>query len=469
MRLVERTPRIRLKTREDWQIRLARAAAHLAWGLRTELALTAAVWTGWLTLSALLPARAAAAALALAVVALGWWTRSRSWLAARLHASRVGRGWERGCRHAKLATLNDRVPRLVSVRRVPAGELLRVRMPAGLAVADLEARAETIAAYLGMREVRVLRDEGNARYAAVTLCRVDPLAGTVALAWPNLAAERLSLWEPIPVGVDEDGQPVTIALPERNLLLGGEPGGGKSVAESMVLATAALDPEVDVTLLDGKQVELSVWRDAASVFVGPDLEHANTVLRQLQVEMDRRYAWLLAGRRRKVQRGDGLRLHVVAVDELAYFLTATARKPDGKPDRDAPKEFANLLRDLVSRGRAAGIIVVAATQKPSGDVVPTALRDLFGFRWALRCSTRDASDTILGAGWATLGYSAATVAGDQRGVGYLLAEGSVPTRLRSYYLSDDDLNTLAQRAVPLRAAWTELAHSTASGRLEVVA
>jgi DNA segregation ATPase FtsK/SpoIIIE, S-DNA-T family len=108
------------------------------------------------------------------------------------------------------------------------------------------------------------------------------------------------------------------------------------------------------------------------------------------------------------------------------------------------------------RGRAAGIIVVAATQKPSGDVVPTALRDLFGFRWAFRCSTRDASDTILGAGWATLGYSAATIAGDQRGVGYLLAEGQVPVRLRSYYLADDDLRVLAERAVLLRAAWADL-------------
>jgi hypothetical protein len=75
--------------------------------------------------------------------------------------------------------------------------------------------------------------------------------------------------------------------------------------------------------------------------------------------------------------------------------------------------------------------------------------------WAFRCSTRDASDTILGAGWATLGYTAATIAGDQRGVGFLLAEGQVPVRLRSYYLSDADLARLAKRAADLRQSFAD--------------
>ncbi len=447
MRLIERTPAVIVRSREDWQTRLTRGMVHLAWGLRVEVVLVAAVWTVWLLAEAVLPHLLAVAALLLlagiAVVA----PRLRGRLAGLLYAAHVSRGWERGCRHARLATITDRVPLLVSVRQVPAGDLLRVRMPAGLPVADLEDRAETVAAYLRLREVRVLRDEHNARYAQVTLVRVDPLAGTVALPWPLLAAGRLSLWEPIPVGVDEDGQPVTVSLPERNLLIGGEPGGGKSVAASMPIAVAAFDPDVDLWLLDGKRVELGVWKPCAACFVGSSLADAIDALKRLQTEMDRRYDWLEAHGRRKVEPGDGLRLIVVACDELAYYLTIG--------DRNGVREFANLLRDLVSRGRAAGIIVVAATQKPSGDIVPTALRDLFGFRWALRCSTRDASDTILGAGWATLGYSAATIAGDQRGVGYLLAEGQVPSRLRSYYLADADLTALAERARLLRSEGEE--------------
>jgi S-DNA-T family DNA segregation ATPase FtsK/SpoIIIE len=83
-------------------------------------------------------------------------------------------------------------------------------------------------------------------------------------------------------------------------------------------------------------------------------------------------------------------------------------------------------------------------------VVPTYLRDLFGFRWALRCSTPDASDTILGRGWAAQGYSAAQVDATARGVGLLLQEGGVPVRLRACYLDDLELAELARRAEALR-------------------
>jgi S-DNA-T family DNA segregation ATPase FtsK/SpoIIIE len=96
------------------------------------------------------------------------------------------------------------------------------------------------------------------------------------------------------------------------------------------------------------------------------------------------------------------------------------------------------------------MITVATTQKPSADVVPTYLRDLFGFRWALRCSTPEASDTILGRGWASQGYSAATIDPAARGVGLLLQEGGVPVRLRACYLDDLDLAELARRAEQLR-------------------
>src|SRR5207253_8952844 len=131
--------------------------------------------------------------------------------------------------------------------------------------------------------------------------------------------------------------------------------------------------------------------------------------------------------------------------EMALFTTGL-----GGDEKKLAAECSNLLRDLVSRGRAAGIIVVAATQKPSSDVVPTALRDLFGFRWALRCSTPQASDTILGSGRATKGFSATSIEGKDRGVGLLLSEGGVPVRLKAYYLSDDDLKILVRRAEGLR-------------------
>jgi hypothetical protein len=122
--------------------------------------------------------------------------------------------------------------------------------------------------------------------------------------------------------------------------------------------------------------------------------------------------------------------------------------------------FAELLRDLVARGRAAGVIVLAATQKPSADVVPSALQDLFGFRLALRCTTPQASDTILGQGWASQGHNAGTIPPADRGVGYLLAEDGLPVKLRTFYLDDDQITDLATRAHEQRHGPTAAAITT---------
>jgi hypothetical protein len=60
------------------------------------------------------------------------------------------------------------------------------------------------------------------------------------------------------------------------------------------------------------------------------------------------------------------------------------------------------------------------------------------------------SDTILGAGWSTAGYAASSIDAAHRGVGYLLHEGGEPVRMRTFYLTDDDLTALARRAEALR-------------------
>ena len=67
------------------------------------------------------------------------------------------------------------------------------------------------------------------------------------------------------------------------------------------------------------------------------------------------------------------------------------------------------------------------------------------------------ANTILGGGWATAGFSAATIDAAHRGIGFLLHEGGQPVRLRTFYLADDDLSGLARRAEQLRAAHAETA------------
>jgi len=329
-------------------------------------------------------------------------------------------------------------PRVLQIDRTPAGEQVQLLLPRGACLPDLEPHAERLAAWMSLADLRLERDPSDARRCTLSTIRRDPLSEPLTHQWPHLDAAQLSLWDPIPVGVDDSGRIVSLTLVEHNLLLGGEPGAGKSVALSLLLATAALDPGCRLTLLDGKLVELAPWAQLAHRSVGVDVDDAVRVLRELQEEMDDRYLTLLASGQRKIRRGDALPLHVVVIDELAHYLTGGERK--------SRAEFADALRDLVSRGRAAGIIVLAATQKPSHDIVPTSLRDLFGFRWALRCNTPQASDTVLGAGWASQDYSASTIDAAYRGVGLLLHEGGRPVRLRAYHLDDDAVTRLIARS-----------------------
>lgn len=253
----------------------------------------------------------------------------------------------------------------------------------------------------------------------------------------------LSIHHPTYLGVDEYRAAVEVELMYRQILLGGEPGAGKSVALNNIVGHAAMCADVRLVLIDGKLVELLPWAPVADVFVGNDIAHALHVLTGLQTEMDRRYAFLARQGRRKVTAADGEAIMLV-VDEIAYFSATVG-------DKRTQEEFVCLLRDLVARGRAAGIIVVAATQRPSADIVPTSLRDLFGYRLAFRCTTEISSDIILGYGWAKEGYSAQHIDPADRGVGYLLAEGGVPRRIKCAYLTDADIRTLVGRAQWIRS------------------
>jgi S-DNA-T family DNA segregation ATPase FtsK/SpoIIIE len=263
----------------------------------------------------------------------------------------------------------------------------------------------------------------------------------------SVPVSSLSIYDPIHLGVDEYGRLVELELMYRNILIGGEPGSGKSVGVADIVGHAALCTDCSLWLFDGKRVELGLWRDVADVFVGPNIEDALTRLRQLQMEMDRRYDELDRVRRRKIVRTDPIPVILAVIDELALYSVTYGSK-------DQQEAFVRLLRDLVARGRAAGVIVVAATQRPSADIIPTSLRDLFGYRLAFRCTTDSSSDIILARGWADRGFDASTIAPEDKGVALLLAEGGVPRRIKAAYLTDSDIYGLAEYAVRLRGRRT---------------
>ena len=196
-------------------------------------------------------------------------------------------------------------------------------------------------------------------------------------------------------------------------------------------------------LFDGKRVELGMWDEVADEFVGPDLDHAIITLKRLQRVMDNRYTWLHARRRRQIGPADGITVITSVFDEIALYSTVLGTKAQ-------QEEFITLFRDLVARGRAAAMPVIAATQRPSVDIIPKSLRDLFGYRAAFRCTSDGSSDIILGDGWSGRGFTATDIPPTNQGLCYLIAEGGIPRRVKVAYLTDDHIIGLAALAATLR-------------------
>ena len=89
---------------------------------------------------------------------------------------------------------------------------------------------------------------------------------------PPVPTFPFSMFDPVHLGVDEYGEHVYVNLAERNMLLGGEPGGGKSSAENLIVAHGALSYDCRLVLVDGNQVQLGPWRHSADMFIGPSTQ-----------------------------------------------------------------------------------------------------------------------------------------------------------------------------------------------------
>ena len=389
-----------------------------------------------------------------AITGVAWHPRSRAWLLQRQALERMRRLWRGVCASSGLATRpvyeTDRRghrrlvragspgPMLVAFWYCPTGLAIRVRCGAGHTHADVAKAATSIATYYGARGVRVDPDRHNISDVTITVQTRDPLEDRRPIPWPVQIQAR-SIWGEVPFGQDEHGRQRTIELVGHHVLLGGESGSGKSIATSLLVSAAALSTDAALHICDGKEIDFQDFEPVAESFAGANVEDAIRVLEHVREIMDTRYAELRAARQKKVRRGDGHRLHVLVIDELHFYSAA--------PDRKQRTTFNALLRDLCARGRAAGVTVVCATQKPSGDTVPTSLRDLIQYRFALRCATPAASDTIMGAGSVV---DASIIPGGHPGLGYLMTEGDAPARIRSFYVDENDLERIATAAAELR-------------------
>jgi DNA segregation ATPase FtsK/SpoIIIE, S-DNA-T family len=277
---------------------------------------------------------------------------------------------------------------------------------------------------------RIARNQGQ---ALVHVGRRDSLAET--FPWPWLDRETTNFLGPIPAGVDRNGKPVTIDLRGRHALVGGMSGGGKSVFLHSLIAAAMGDVRVKTHLLDGKMgIELDAWEKSATSFATDDEpELAMKILKRLEARVNKIFAEFRSVSERKPDWSKVQEVNLLVVDEFTAFLSIPG--------------FQRTLNELLRRGRAAGLIVVLATQRPSSKVVDTDFRELFHYRIAF-WSDKAGSKMILGDG---VEADSSEFSGSNPGEMVFLADGRIPTHCRGYELTDNDLAILAARATALRS------------------
>jgi hypothetical protein len=237
--------------------------------------------------------------------------------------------------------------------------------------------------------------------------------GTIVFEVPKVPEERYpviatDLWSQcpvpddrllVPIGADISGVPIQLEFSSPDsphLLVAGTTGSGKSVALETILRGLCRYPveSVRLRLVDPKGTELIDFEDDPHTD-GPngfDATDAVAILEQAVVEMESRYALMRPVRARSLPDYNAV---VGPQDRKPWIVVVLDEYADLTSDPDDKSQIEALLRRLTQKARAAGIHVIAATQRPSADVVSTTIRSNLPAQLALRVKTATDSRIIL--------------------------------------------------------------------------
>ncbi|MFJ9799205.1 FtsK/SpoIIIE domain-containing protein [Streptomyces sp. NPDC101145] len=215
--------------------------------------------------------------------------------------------------------------------------------------------------------------------------------------WQRCPADPESLIAPL--GTDIEGNPVTIDLSSADsphLLVAGTTGSGKSVALDTILkGLVRYDKNtLRLRLVDPKGTELVDFEDDPHLdgMIGMDAADAIEILEETVDEMAVRYKDMKAIRTRKLVEYNA---KVDKADRKPWIVIVLDEYADLTSDPEEKKQIEALLKRLTQKARAAGIHVIAATQRPSADVISTTIRSNFPAQLALRVKTATDSRIIL--------------------------------------------------------------------------
>jgi len=241
---------------------------------------------------------------------------------------------------------------------------------------------------------------------------------------------------PIALGIGSDGEPVFADLSRMpHVLVAGATGSGKSVCINALLSGLLMvrtPADLRLLLIDPKRVELTPYDGIPHLYVPTVVEpdRTVTVLKAIANEMMRRFKVLeSAGAKNIVSFNEKATTKmpyiVVAVDELADLMLFAAN------------EVERTLVRLAQLGRATGVHLVVATQRPSVDVVTGLIKANFPSRIAFAVMSQVDSRTILD----TPGADKLLGRGDML---FLPVDRAKPMRIQGAFLTDPEVERVVR-------------------------
>ena len=187
-----------------------------------------------------------------------------------------------------------------------------------------------------------------------------------------------------------------------HLLIAGETGAGKSVCVNSLIASIlfhASPQEVRMIMIDPKMVELDEYNNIPHLLIPvvTDAKKASAAMQWAVSEMTMRYRMFANAGAKDLERynrviakedKEPLPKIVIIIDELADLMMVSK------------KEVEDSICRIAQLGRAAGIHLVIATQRPSVDVITGLIKANIPSRIALTVSSQQDSRTILDRGGA---------------------------------------------------------------------
>ena len=240
----------------------------------------------------------------------------------------------------------------------------------------------------------------------------------------------------VEVGRRQDNTPWLLPIRGRRTLVVGCSGSGKGSILWGIAAGLAPAVATDTARLWGvdlkRGVEIGIGK-ALFATVATTPTDAVAVLRRLLAVIDQR-GTAMAGHSRLHEPCPGDPLHVLVVDELAA-LTADA-------DPDVKRDGSRLLAEVLTQGRALGVVVVACVQDPRKETV--GMRGLFTQTIALRLRSAEETRMVLGDGTAGLA-PAHRISPAAPGCGWLVEDDGTADRVRANHWPDPLVRAVASR------------------------